>query len=198
MGFLDNVKTVLKYTNPIGYFLVEKAAKTTQKAISNAIRKKILSEASSKAAELESQVASTAIRNVLIQNGLLIFSIVIASLLGSTVPFYLAYTLVLFWNIKVLFDARVYVVQFLETRSLLAVIKTKVSDAIDFYLEDAGHFERWVLDALGPDIEELVEETASHIYPRIKAFLIAMTLTLTAGFVIFRLILIPLLSSALL
>lgn len=162
------------------------------------VEKRALREAEAQAASLLRETRLGIYCAILWQNMLLISALWLSWRLASVIPFCLGYLVVASYSVGCVIRHRQHILQALRTRSLFAVLRGEVRDAIVAGLQRLGTIERLVVVHLGPDLEVLSENVARRIYPAVRSACFSLGATLTVSFLFFRVWLVPTLAHGLL
>lgn len=192
---------MLPLLGPLGTFAIKKLAKHAIKTsvtgmvakhvVSKAVEKQAMAEAVSQSDELAKELRITVYLTILWQNAALLLAIGVSYWLGNGYPFYVTYALVFLYSLRSVYLNREYLFSLARNRSLFKVVQTEVLRLVRERMLALGTIERFVLDHLGPDLDQLSHKVAQRVYPGVKALLINLCFTLLLSFVVFRVWLVP-------
>lgn len=168
-------------------------ANAAKEMISEAVAQKIRAAADEKGKALMAQAHRNVVINVCAQNGALIASLVPVYFLQSAWPFYLAYAVVLGFNVLSMWRQRLVIGHLIEHRSLTATLAAEIHKAIEEELTQREFYERKAVEWLGPDLRALSVDIARKMRPDVIAAGINIGFTMLVSSVAFRIFIIPML-----
>lgn len=163
--------------------------------ISEQVAQRMREEAMAKAQLLINKTHRDVMRNIILQNGALLASLIFVFLLKSAWPFYIAYGGVVAHTGYSLYTSRALLSRLASTRSITGTLAMEVREAIDFELTQVQMFQRKAVEWLGPDLDKLSLDVARRLRPDVTAAAINMAITLLLAFIAFRVFAIPLLEA---
>lgn len=174
------------------------AKRVAQGLVCREVEKRALLEAEAQAARLLRETRNGIYLAIVWQNALLLASIWLSLHLGSVLPFCVSYVVVASYSLWCVAQHRQYIFAAIRTRSLFAVLRAEVRDAIVGALQQLGTIERFVVTHLGPDLEVLSDKVARQVYPAVRSACVNLGVTLGLSFLVFRVWLVPALARGLL
>jgi len=170
------------------------AKRVAQGLVCREVEKRALLEAEAQAAKLLRETRNSIYLAIVWQNALLLASIWLSLHLGSVLPFCVSYVVVASYSLWCVAQHRQYIFAAIRTRSLFAVLRVEVRDAIVSALQQLGTIERFVVTHL----EALSDKVARQVYPAVRSACVNLGVTLGLSFLVFRVWLVPTLARGLL
>lgn len=174
------------------------AAHAVRSLAGREIERRALQEAEAEAARMIRSMRGGIYFAILWQNALLLAAIWISLHMASILPFCAAYLAVAGYSVWCVTQYRRPIREVFRTRSLYAVVRREVREAVCSSVSRLGWLERLVFVHLGPDLDALSERVAWCIYPMIRSACVSMGLTLGVSFLVFRVWLVPALARGML
>lgn len=131
-------------------------------------------------------------RYFVIQNGILLFGLLLSWWLGPWV-FYVGLVIIVLWNGILAYGYKTTLAEFLRHRSLKRLMQARLREQLDAHLKTLTVIEqRWLELFIAQELDQICEQTAHHLYPRVRFALLNVALMLVLSFVVFRLAIVPL------
>lgn len=179
--------------------LVAKLAKrAAQGLVCREVERRALREAEVRAAQLLRETRNGVYVAIVWQNSLLLGAIWLSLHLHSLIPFGTGYLVVASYSLWCVMRHRQYIFAVIRTRSLFAILRDEVHEAVVGALQQLGTIERLVLTHLGPDLDALSDKVARQLYPVVRSACVNLSVTLGLSFLVFRVWLVPTLARGLL
>ena len=179
-------------------FTARLARRAAHSLVCREVEKRALREAEAQAARLLREARNGVYLAIVWQNALLLCSIWLSLHLHSPIPFCASYLMVASYSLWCVVQHRQHIFAAIRTRSLFAVLRGEVRDAVVGALQQLGTIERLVVTHLGPDLEALSDRVARQLYPAVRSACVNLAVTLGLSFLVFRVWLVPTLARGLL
>jgi len=164
---------------------------TARSALSDAIAQRIIAEAQVRGQRLLMQSRQRIITGIIWQNLLLIASTIATILLHQKAILYVAMSVVFVNNLYSLFQLRKEIFDLLKYRSLDLVLESSVLTAIKEELQNRHHYEQFIVDQLGPDLQTVAKKISQTLKRDVISYLLSISGITIVSFVLVRLLLIP-------